>query len=106
MNVLKKLRANGGSVRQLGTLARYLITTDLVYAGLVLQPTPEEIAPFIFELKAGAAKGLRYLGYCSPAPERYTTRTPPMPTKLDILQGFIFFFKDIDCRLSEEEKTQ
>ena len=104
MSILKKLRANGKSLRQLGLLARYLITTDLVYGGLVMQPTPEDIAPFIFDLKAGGAKGLRYLGYCSPAPKVYTTKTAFMPTKPDILQGFISFFEDIDSRLSREEK--
>ncbi|KAF6742261.1 hypothetical protein DFP72DRAFT_1082204 [Ephemerocybe angulata] len=54
---------------QLGDLGRLTLTGDLVYAGVVQEPTVVEMAQAIVELDAGAIAGLRAL--------KFLTRTWP-----------------------------
>ena len=51
---------------QLGPLGSYLLTADLVYAGVVLEPSIDDIAWLVRELNRGAAAALEDLGLIPP----------------------------------------
>ena len=104
-----------------GTLSRYLICTDLVYAGAIAMPTVNSEAELIHELNSGAIKGLRFLGYCPPERLEDTVRPKGKsgealqnntkkprkarpPTREAVLVGFQNFYEDVDSMLTEEEK--
>lgn len=100
MKVLSKLKTSDKKgVPQLGPLAQFFITDDLVYAGLVTLPTPEELAPYLQKLNAGGVKGLRMLEYCSSSS---CNSKPPLEK---LVPAFLAFYNDIDARLSTEEKS-
>ena len=103
-----------------GVLSRYLICTDLVYAGAISIPSVDEIAAFIYSLNSGAVKGLRFLGYCpmeqlediacggegkALRPETKNPHKASPPTHEEVLMGFRNFYSDVDASLSPEEKN-
>lgn len=53
---------------QLGLLAAYLLTADLFYAGVVVEPTMEEMAVIIREMNKGAVAALERLRLIAPRP--------------------------------------
>lgn len=97
LRLLPTMVLEGGSNRVplLGPLAQYLISTDLVYAGVVSMPSVEEIAQRIFSLKAGGLNGLKMLGYC-----------PKSSSARQVIAGFKQFYEDTGSRLSIQEKEE
>lgn len=73
---------------EIGTLTAYLLTADYVYAGVVVDPSIEDLAELVSKINRGAVRGLEILGLI---PERGTREdgTKKRAKVSDCLTGLI-----------------
>ncbi|KAI0083677.1 hypothetical protein BDY19DRAFT_998361 [Irpex rosettiformis] len=78
-----------------GSLSMFLLLLDMHFAGLVDEPTVEDVADIVASLQKGATYGLQKLGYLNAS-----------FTQVESRAQFQRFYQDMTCELTEEQVTQ
>ena len=84
-----------------GPLTAYLLVADYVEAGLVQEPTIEELAQLILELNRGALQGLRALGLL---PLGKHHKVAPCDVLLAVRKVWAYLEENLSAEVKEETK--
>ena len=85
------------SLPKMGALSLYLLCADLSYTCAVAKPSIESLGEMISKLNSGAVNGLQVLGLVP-------TELPAKDLKGPVKDKFVWLFRELSGRLSEDEK--